>query len=251
MKTQLKIPLDAASKIIHIDHGEPWTTSLVIAAEFGLPHKNVLRAIDGLVEDGTIDRLNFEPISYTDEMNREQRAYRLNERAALTSMPFIGGRKSREGQKRLVDGFLAMRKELTRLTIQKQDAFWQQKRTEGKVARLALTDAVQDFVEYAHAQGSSNARMYYQNITKMEYRALFLIGKAIGDHFRDTLTAIQNSYLTTAESLAQRALREGMAGTLHYKEIYALAKERVEQFAAMLGKSRPGDGETRIEDKSA
>lgn len=246
-KKQLPIPLDEASKIVRVDGGEPSTTSLIIAFEFGRPHKNVLREIDSLIEDGTIDRLNFEPISYTDEMNREQRAYRLNERASLIAMPFIGGKKSRDGQKKLVDAFIAMRSELTRIKVQQHDAVWQQARLSGKVARLELTDAVQEFVEYAHKQGSANARMYYTSITMMEYRALFLIGKAVGNGFRDKLTALQSSYLTTAESIAQRALREGMSGKLHYKGIYSLAKDRVEQFAAMIGKSHPGDGKLALE----
>jgi Rha family phage regulatory protein len=241
-KKQLMIPLDEATRLIQVEGGEPTTTSLIIAEEFGRRHNDVLREIESLAKDETIDVRDFAPISYIDTMNREQRAYKLNERSALTAMPFIGGKKSREGQKRLVDGFLAMRKELTRRTIQKHDAVWQQARLSGKIARIELTDAVQEFVEYAHAQGSTNARMYYSSLTLMEYRALFMIGKAAGEGFRDKLTALQSSYLTTAESIAQRALREGMTKELHYKGIYALAKERVEHFAAMIGKSHPGDG---------
>lgn len=73
------------------------------------------------------------------------------------------------------------------------------------------------------------------------YRALFLVGKATGQNFRDRLTAIQNANLTTAEAIAQRALREGMASRMEYHGIYALAKKRIEQFAAMVGKSLPGN----------
>ena len=83
--------------------------SRTIASEFGREHKNVLRALDSLIADGTIDRLNFEPIWYVDEMNRSQRAIQLNEEAALTATPFIGGRRSREGQKRIVAAFLHFR----------------------------------------------------------------------------------------------------------------------------------------------
>lgn len=251
MRTQLKIPLDAASKIIRVEHGQPVTTSLLIAEKFGKRHTDVLRAIGNLECSEGFRQRNFASADYLDEQGKPRPMFEITRDGfSFLAMGFTG-KEAAAWKEKFIAAFNQMARELTRLTIQKQDAFWQQKRIEGKVARLALTDAVHDFVEYAHAQGSSNARMYYQNITKMEYRALFLIGNAVGDHFRDTLTAIQNSYLTTAESLAQRALREGMAGTLHYKEIYALAKERVEQFAAMLGKSRPGDGETRIEDKSA
>lgn len=240
-------PLDEASKLIRVEGGEPTTTSLIIAEEFGRRHNNVMREIERLIKKAVIDVREVAHISYIDSMNREQRAYRLNERASLIAMPFIGGDKAEYGQAKLVDGFLAMRAELTRIKVQQHDAVWQQARLSGKVARIELTDAVQEFVEYAHAQGSTNARMYYTSITLMEYRALFLIGKAAGEGFRDKLTALQSSYLTTAESIAQRALREGITRKLPYKAIYTLAKERVEQFAAMIGKSHPGDATPTLE----
>lgn len=230
-----------AKQLIQIADGDAWITSLVIAEEFGRPHKNVLRAIDSLIEDGTIDRLSFEPISYTDEMNRAQRAYQLNERAALIAMPFIGGKKSREGQRKLVDAFMAMRQ-----IIKQQDAYrftfeWKQARENGKVVRLTFTNNVQDFVAYAKTQGSRNAEKYYMQLTKMEYQALFMIGQAVGQGFRDRLNAHQLINLGTAELVAQRAIREGMEAGLHYKEIYKLAKHKVETFASMVGKSLPGE----------
>ena len=91
--------------------GKLWTDSLIIAGSFGREHKNVLRSIEQLIDDGAIDRLNFEPISYTDSRNREQRIIRLDERAFLIAMPFIGGRKARQGQAQLVDAFLTLRNE--------------------------------------------------------------------------------------------------------------------------------------------
>lgn len=230
-----------AKQLIKIAAGDAWTTSLVISEQFGRPHKNVLREIDSLIEDGTLDRLSFEPISYTDEMNRGQRAYKLNERAALIAMPFIGGKKSREGQKKLVDAFLAMRQ-----IIKQQDAYrftfeWKQARENGKVVRLTFTDNVQEFVTYAINQGSKSADKYFMQLTKMEYAALFMIGQAVGNGFRDRLNAHQLVNLGTAELVAQRALREGMEASLHYKEIYKLAKHKVELFASMVGKSLPGE----------
>ncbi|SUA91214.1 phage antirepressor KilAC domain-containing protein [Pandoraea pulmonicola] len=95
--------------IIRRADGALFVDSPSIATEFGRRHDNVLRTLDGLLADGTIDRLSIEEISYVDEANRPQRAYRLSERAALVSVPFIGGRRSREGQRRIVDAFLHYR----------------------------------------------------------------------------------------------------------------------------------------------
>lgn len=225
--------------LVQIDGGDLWTTTKVIADEFKRPHKNVLRDIDRLIENGTIDRLNFEPINYTDTNNRLQPAKRLNERAFLIAMPFIGGVKAEQGQKRLVDEFLKMRHELRRQAVQRQDAYWQQKRIEGKTQRLALTSVIQDFVSYAKRQGSQNAEKYYMSITKMEYAALELVKMASDKSFRDTLDAVQNSQLTVVEMACQEALRQGMEEGLPYKECYQMAKAACLDLAASLRKHLP------------
>lgn len=102
--------------LVHLRGKEPVTDSLTIAREFGRSHKHVLRTLDSLIADGTVGRPNFEPTSYTDEWNREQRMIELDERGALIAMPFVGGRNSRTGQVRLVDAFLALRRELSART---------------------------------------------------------------------------------------------------------------------------------------
>lgn len=246
IKKQLMIPLDEASKIIHIDGGQPWTDSRIVADKFGKKHKNVLQTISNMKCSPDFSRLNFQPVEYIDERGKAQPMIRMTRDGfTMLAMGFTG-ESAMAWKERYISAFNQMEQELTKQAIRKHDAVWQQARLSGKVARLDLTDAVHDFVEYAHAQGSTNARRYYGSITLMEYRALFLIGKVVGEGFRDKLTALQSSYLTTAESIAQRAIREGMANDLHYKAIYTLAKERVEQFAAMIGKSHPGDGQLAL-----
>lgn len=219
--------------------GDLWVASHVVAAEFKRPHRNVVRDIERLIDRGVIDALSHEHISYLDSQNRTQRAYDLNERAFLIAMPFIGGQKAEEGQKRLVDQFLAMRKELMRRAVQAQDALWQQKRIEGKSVRLALTDAVQEFVGYAKAQGSQNAEKYFMSITRMEYAALELVKQASDNHFRDTLSVLQHTQLAVVEYAAQEALRQGMEEGLHYKQIYLKAKDACLQLARELRRFMP------------
>lgn len=246
-RNQLSIQLDDAAKIIHVDGGRPWTDSRMVAEKFHKRHDNVIRAHKNLKCSKEFNALNFEAVDYIDDKGEYRQMIRMTRDGfTLLAMGFTG-EDAMIWKERYISAFNQMEQELTRQAISKHDAVWKQARLCGKVARLELTDAVQEFVEYAHAQGSTNARMYYTSITMMEYRALFLIGKAIGEGFRDKLTALQSSYLTTAESIAQRALREGMTNALHYKAIYTLAKERIEQFAAMIGKSHPGDGQRALE----
>ena len=57
--------------------GKSVTTSLIIAEIFGKNHQHVLRDIDNLDCPNDFNTSNFGLISYTDSMNREQRAYEL------------------------------------------------------------------------------------------------------------------------------------------------------------------------------
>lgn len=230
----------AANGLIQIESGEAWTTSLAIAAVFDRPHKNVLRELDSLIEDGTIDRLNFEPISYTDGNNRQQRAYRLNERAALIAMPFIGGHQSRAGQKRLVDAFMEMRSILRQHDAYGRSADWIEARAKGKEIRHDNTDVIKDFIAYAFSQGSRSAQKYYMQLTKMSYREIFIVGKeAVEKNFRDGLSTSQLVQLATAETIIIKALLDGMAKELPYKEIYRLARDRVAGLCELIGKTAP------------
>lgn len=106
---------NAVSALVHMRHGEPVTDSVSIAHEFARAHKSVLRTLDSLVADGTLNGHDFVPVEYVDAKGEKRRAIELNERGALVAMPFIGGRNSRAGQSRLVDAFLAMRQRLTEM----------------------------------------------------------------------------------------------------------------------------------------
>lgn len=97
------------SGLVQMSGGDLWTTTLIVANEFNRSHKNVLKTIKNLQSLGKVNRLQLEPIEYVDEKGRPQPAYRLNERAFLIAMPFLGGRNAVLGQERLVDEFLKMR----------------------------------------------------------------------------------------------------------------------------------------------
>lgn len=99
MKTDLKL--------VEI-HGQTLTTtSLIIAELFGRTHGNVIKSLEKLK-----DRIHLASIFYKDSYGRNQILYELDERAFLIAMPFIGGKKSKEGQVKLVDEFLRLQKRL-------------------------------------------------------------------------------------------------------------------------------------------
>lgn len=241
MRRQLMIPVAEAEKVTHIDHGQPWTTSLLVAQKFEKRHDTVLRAIRNLECSDDFRHRNFAEMSVDDSYGRKQPAYRISRDGfSFLAMGFTGKEAAR-WKEQFIHAFNQMDRELTRLSIQKQNAEWQEVRSNSRAVRMALADTVHAFVEYATTQGSKNARMYYMNLTKMEHRALFMVEIALGTNLRDRLTASQLGSLITAENIVQRAMREGMADNLNYKSIYTLAKQRVESFATMIGKTLPGD----------
>ena len=102
-------------------------------------------------------------------------------------------------------------------------------RIEGKVVRRTETDAIKSLVEYATAKGSSNANMYYANITRMTNS---LLGVEKGQ--RDTLDHKSLQQIKIAETIVEMAIRDGLKADLPYKDIYKLCKDRVSSIASVL-----------------
>jgi len=223
------------NQIVTIQHRQAVTTSLKIAEIFGKRHKNVLQAIERLSADlPERDRLNFQPVEYQDLKGEYRAMYQLNRKAfTLIAMGFTG-KKALSFKSAYIDAFDSMEKAL----LNQMNLSWQEQRAESKTARRVETDSIARFVEYAADQGSTSARMYFVNITKMTITALFLVKKASPQPFRDMLDGMQLSFLTTAEYLIQQALEDGMTAALHYKDIYQLARQRVEHYAAQLPQQR-------------
>lgn len=212
--------------IIHGGSNQVTVDSRDIANEFGRRHDNVLQTLDGLLADGTLSLLECKERNYQ-KLGREYRCFELNEAGFLKAMPFIGGRKSREGQKRLVDEFLRVRRQLDRQAKERETLAYQVARLSGKDSRGILTDAIQQFVDYARTQGSQNADRYFSIITNVVYKALVII-EPHATEVRELLTALQLKTLELAELAAAQALTEGMESQQPYKAIYQAMKAALE-----------------------
>ncbi len=102
-------------------------------------------------------------------------------------------------------------------------------RMEGKKARQGETAAIAELVRYATDQGSTSAKAYYVNITKMTNQIL-----GIESGQRDMLSPSALGRLKIAETMIDVMLRDGMRAGLHYKQIYAMARDRLSSFAPLL-----------------
>lgn len=103
-------------------------------------------------------------------------------------------------------------------------------RIEGKEARKSTTQTIKSLVEYAGCQGSKSAEKYYMNITKMTNK---MLGIEAGQ--RDNLDVSVLRQITAAEAVIDIAIRDGLKAQLHYKEIYKLAKDRVQGMLPSIG----------------
>lgn len=206
------------------------TTSLKVAEVFGKQHKNVMQAIENLEVPDDFNRLNFQPIFFADSYGRQQPAYQITRDGFTVLAMGFTGKKAMQFKLEYIAAFNAMEQALSR----QSNLLWQEQRQQGKLARREVTDVISRFIEYAKAQGSKNAHHYYSNITRATYKCLFIIKDNAGQSFRDMLDAMQLSFLQVAEYVASQAISDGMDDELHYKDIYQLAKERVERYAGSV-----------------
>lgn len=137
---------------------------------------------------------------------------------------------------RIINEFFRMRKALAQIASTRTSEEWQHIRKNGKAVYFQKTDVIKEFVDYATAQGSNSAKMYYTNIANMENKALFFIEQKF-PNVREVLNIKQLMQVATADQIVEKALEDGMRQGLPYKEIYLDAKERVIKFSEIIGKS--------------
>ena len=218
--------------LINATGKQPTVSSRVIAEQYGRRHQTVLHSIDSLIESGHITEQEFLLSEYVDKSGKSNKCYELTEDAFLIAMPFIGGKKAKDGQRALVKAFSRYRRQEER----RAQLDWQQARAQGKIARRQETDVIQEFVKYAKDQGSKHAETYYINLTKASYKALFLVnGPTTG--LREKLDPVQLSILATTEYVANQALQDGMNQRLPYKECFVLARDRMKSLGDIAGKT--------------
>lgn len=229
-------------KLVIESKGIPATTSRIIAQEFGMQHKDVLQVIRNLlgsIKDTNFSRRNFTPRDFKTERGKIYNEYIIAEDGAMLLIMGFTGEKAIQIKLQFIKAFRDLE---AKLEASGKTLSWREIRGQSKELRLDLTDTIKDFVEYAANQGSSSAKMYYMNITKMEYKALELLSLYQNnpqDNFRSSLSASDLGHIITAETIAKGAIQKGMNLNMKYKDIYKMAKEEVEAFANLVNCYKP------------
>lgn len=213
-------------------NGIPMTNSLDVAEKFGKRHDNVLTSIRRIIADAKgKGLLHFQESSYLNDNNKRQPMFYMTRAGfSVLAMGFTG-QKALEWKFKYEEQFSLMEAVL----LNHKNLSWQQTRKNGIGSRLEETDTIKEFIEYAKAQGSSKAEWYYRLITTATYKSLFIINDKYKGKFRDLLDSAQLSFLSTAECVAQKAISDGMKQGLFYKDIFQLAKKRIETVGAAVG----------------
>ena len=225
--------------LIKVINGKVFCTSLDISKEFDIMHLHILEKIRNLTNDLPIVKSQFIESEFTNERNRKYPMYLMNRDGYMTLVMELNAKSKEsrillsEKKQMFIQAFNKMEDILLKQQNNKQNLEWNQSREQGKQIRLNLTDTIKEFVDYAFNQGSENAKRYYTSITKMEYKALGFIQQA-KPNLRDTLDLMQLHQLILAEDLCKRSIEKYMKENLHYKEIYILVKQDIENFAKTL-----------------
>ena len=221
--------------LVVLEKNKPVTTSLIIAKGVKTEHHSVITLIrkhtKSLQEFGTVEfqirKSGGRPLEFA-ILNEEQTTFLIT---CMRNTEIVI-----EFKIKLVKEFYKMKKTLIAIIERQTDEDWKRNRSIGKITRQEETDTIKEFVEYAKSQGSTKAEMYYQNISKMENKGLFLIEEKF-KNIREVLTGQQLQVLCSADQIVINALKDGMKNKMNYKEIYTLAKERIEVFASIIPKS--------------
>jgi len=211
----------------------PVTDTLVIAKGLSRQHKNTI----SLVRDYESSFKKLGKIAFETRKSKRGKPTTvaiLNEGQVYFLFTLFSNSETVVNFKvRLVQDFIRMKTVLSNLQIERNKEEWIETRSQGKLTRKETTATIQEFVKYATIQGSQNAVRYYSNITKMENKALFILEQKY-PNVREMLTHHQLSTIKIADRVIVEALEDGMIDNMNYKDIYKLAKERVETLATLI-----------------
>ena len=101
---------------------------------------------------------------------------------------------------------------------------------------------MKSFIEYAKNQGSQSAEKYYMVFSKMVSDSLLEFDKKPAS-LRDHLNTSQLHRISVAEQIIIQSIVECVSKQIHYKEVYQIAKGKIQTFALTVGKSRIGQTE--------
>ena len=208
------------NKLVYLKNDEAVCDSLQVAEKFGKEHRNVLRAIDDLLE--TLLKIEqpsklFIASKRKADDGQYHRMYLMNRDGFSLLVMGFTGREALEWKLQYIRAF----NQMENFIREKSTQMWIETRKAGKLTRKAETDTIQKLVEYAKGQGSSHAEMLYMTYSR-------LANKMAGINKGDEATVMQLNNLSLMENIILHEVDLGIMRGKHYQEIYKDCKERLE-----------------------
>lgn len=208
------------NELVYLKNDEAVCDSLQVAEKFGKEHRNVLRAIDDLLE--TLLKIEqpsklFIASKRKADDGQYHRMYLMNRDGFSLLVMGFTGREALEWKLQYIRAF----NQMENFIREKSTQMWIETRKAGKLTRKAETDTIQKLVEYAKGQGSSHAEMLYMTYSR-------LANKMAGINKGDEATVMQLNNLSLMENIILHEVDLGIMRGKHYQEIYKDCKERLE-----------------------
>lgn len=222
------------SDLVIMENNEIFTTSQAIADGVGHGHSTVLKLIRNSTDLCQLRDLKSRSLK---TKGRTGEVFYLDEeQATLVIMLMKNTSVVRQFKSTLAKEFFKQRRLLQALAIQKSNVEWMERRQETKIMRRELTDTIQEFIEYARAQGSKSADKYYMNFSRMELTGLFIIEQRY-PNARDVMSVRQLNLIEMADQAIAISLRDSMEKEIPYKECYQIAKDKISLLVKIFPRS--------------
>lgn len=221
-------------ELVKINQNSVFADSRIIAEYFNKAHRDVLKAIDILIENlNEADAQNcaalFKRKEWVNELNRKYPYYEMNRDGFSLLVMGFTGKDALKWKLKFIEAFNLMEKTI----LNQQNNEWLTTREQGKLIRKNETDVIQEFTEYAKEQGSQSAQFYYKHYTNATYKALQLLENK-KPKTRETLDLLQLHQLLLAEDIVTKTIKKEMENKEHYKVIFEKCKIALENFANSL-----------------
>ena len=206
--------------LVVLKKDDVFTTSEILATGTGVEHRKLKVTINKYkLQLETLGLLA--PYQAESTGGRRKEGYFLNEPQATFLITLLKNTENVvEFKLELVKQFFEMRK----FIMERHTAEWVESRRQSKLNRKAQTDAIKELVEYAQANGSTNANRYYAIYSR-------LADKVVGIQNRDEAHISQLNTLSVVEAVMGSTIHECITNDMEYHEIYKVCQKRLEVFS--------------------
>lgn len=210
--------------IVQIKNEDVFTDSKVIAEGTNNQHHTITRLIRTYKNQfKELGKVGFKIHALAS--GQKTKIYQLNEPQATFLMTLLKNSPVViEFKLRLTQEFYRMRMML----LSRKNSGWLETRQNGKMIRRSETDAIQQLIDYAIAQGSEHAEKLYLTYTRMVNS---FVGLSSGDRASAPIAVLTT--LAFIENVVMHTIIEEMAKGTYYKDIFKASKNKVEHITGL------------------